>query len=73
MGAGYRLKEAREERGYTQKQIAAVIGVTRSAYNQYERGRRDIPIESVIKLADYYQCSTDEILGSWAYNEGLTS
>lgn len=69
MGNGFRLKECRRERGYTQEQIAQVLGVTRVAYTHWESGRRDIPNEALIQLADFYGCMVDELLGSRYYYE----
>lgn len=60
----YRLRACREERGYTQAEIAKVLGITRSAYTHYESGRNDIPLDSLMVLADFYKCTTDELLGS---------
>lgn len=68
MANGYRLREVRMAHGYTQKQVADKLGVTRNAYNMYERGKRDIPLESLIKIADWYRCTTDELLGSSAWH-----
>lgn len=63
----YRLRACREERGYTQADIAKVLGITRSAYTHYESGRNDIPLDSLLVLADFYKCTTDELLGSEYY------
>lgn len=63
----YRLRACREERGYTQAEIAKVLRITRSAYTHYESGRNDIPLDSLIVLADFYKCTTDELLGSKHY------
>lgn len=63
----YRLRACREEHGYTQADIAKVLGITRSAYTHYESGRNDIPLDSLIVLADFYKCTTDELLGSKHY------
>lgn len=63
----YRLRACREERGYTQAEIAKVLGITRSAYTHYESGRNDIPLDSLIMLANFYKCTTDELLGSEYY------
>lgn len=65
--AGYRLQICRTNRGYTQKQIAEVLGISRAAYAHYETGARDIPTDLLIKLADFYGCTTDELVGSRYY------
>lgn len=38
------IRVIREDRGYTQKQVAAVLGTTRQYYSDYENGKREIPI-----------------------------
>lgn len=57
-----RLKELREERGLTQKEIANVLNVKQNTYSQYENGQRQLPIESLILIAKYYNVSTDYVL-----------
>lgn len=67
MNRGFRLKECRLENKMTQQQVADYLGVSRVCYTNYENGKREIPIENIIKLAKLYKCSTDAILGSWYY------
>ncbi|MBQ8395100.1 MAG: helix-turn-helix transcriptional regulator [Clostridia bacterium] len=57
-----RLKELREENDYKQEYIASIIGVKQNAYSQYETGKRQIPVEALIKLANFYDVSVDYIL-----------
>lgn len=57
------LRTIREERGYTQKQIAEVLKTTRQYYNDYENGKRDIPIRIYLVLADFYNVSIDYLAG----------
>lgn len=58
-----RLKGLREDRDLLQKDIAKFLDVTQVAYSCYEIGRRQIPIEALIKLAKFYNVSVDYILG----------
>ena len=58
-----RLRELREERHLGQKEVAAVLGIRINVYQRYEYGERLIPIDKLMMLADYYQTSTDYILG----------
>ena len=58
-----RLKELRERKGYTKKQVAAGVGITDRAYIAYEYGERDVSTETLSKLADFYGVSTDYLLG----------
>ena len=57
-----RLKDIREDKDLLQKQIAIILEITRQQYGLYESGKRDIPIDLLIKLADFYHVSTDYIL-----------
>lgn len=67
MDKSFRLKECRDERGMTQQEVADGIGIPRVNYTRYETGAREIPLDVLIKLARFYKCSTDELLGSWAF------
>ena len=57
-----RLKELREDRDISQKVLAEYLCVKQNTYSQYENGQRQLPIEVLIKLAKYYNVSTDYIL-----------
>ena len=58
-----RLKGLREDRDLFQKDIAKILNVTQVAYSCYEIGRRQIPIDALIKLALFYHTSIDYLLG----------
>ena len=58
-----RLKLLREEKKLIQKDIAKLLNVSIPAVNQYESGKRDMSTETVIKLAEYFNVSTDYLLG----------
>lgn len=58
-----RLKDLREDADLTQKRIAEYLHIRQNTYSQYETGQRQIPIEMLIALANYYGTSTDYILG----------
>lgn len=58
-----RLKDLREDKNKTQKQIADEIHMSRTGYNQYEIGANDIPTKVLIALSKYYNTSIDYILG----------
>lgn len=57
-----RLKEIREDKDLTQKEIAQIINVTQQQYNKYELGINSIPIEKLNRLANFYNTSTDYLL-----------
>ena len=57
-----RLKDLREDADIKQKTIADYLHIKQNTYSQYENGQRQVPVEVVIKLANYYSVSTDYIL-----------
>ena len=57
------LRSIREEYNLNQKAIAKYLNVDLSTYSRYENEYRDIPIDILIKLAKYYETSTDYLLG----------
>ena len=59
----YRIRDLREDRDYTQAQIAAVIKTTQQQYSKIETGKADISGEKLIRLAEFYGVSADYILG----------
>ncbi len=58
-----RLKDLREDSDIKQKDIADYLHIKQNTYSQYENGQRQLPIDILIKLAGYYDTSTDYILG----------
>lgn len=58
-----RLRDLREDKGMTQEDVAKYLSVSQTTYSRYESGALDIPTLSLIKLAGFYQMSTDYILG----------
>ena len=58
-----RLADLRNDRDMTQESIAVILNCNREVYRRYEKGIREIPVWAVIKLAEYYNCSTDYLLG----------
>lgn len=58
-----RLKNLRLKNGVTQKDIANNIGVTSVSVQRFEYGTAKPKLDTVIKLADYFDVSTDYLLG----------
>lgn len=58
-----RLKLLREAKKHTQSEIAKLLNTTQQQYSMYENGLRQLPTELLIALADFYNVSTDYILG----------
>lgn len=57
-----RLKLLREEKKISQNDIGKLLGITSQAVGLYENEKRDIPNEYLIKLANYFEVSTDYLL-----------
>ncbi len=48
------LRDERKKSGYTQQQIADLLGIDRSTYTYYESGKLQAPQEVLVKLSEYY-------------------
>jgi transcriptional regulator with XRE-family HTH domain len=60
---GERVAELRIKSGFTQKVIGEKVGVTKSAFANYESGERHPNFETVVKIADALNVSVDYLLG----------
>ena len=58
-----RLRDLREDRDMNQTEVAELLFTSQTVYSRYERGVRTIPVEHLLILADFYDVSTDYILG----------
>ena len=58
-----RIRDLREDRDLTQKQVAQFLGMSQTGYSKYETGENDIPTQILIKLANFYSTSIDYLLG----------
>ena len=58
-----RLRDLREDRDLLQKEVAEVLQCSQVCYSHYELGKRDIPTEVLIRLAEFYHTSVDYLLG----------
>lgn len=58
-----RLRDLREDKDMNQTQIAKLLFTSQTVYSRYERGVLTIPVEHLLILADFYDVSTDYILG----------
>lgn len=57
-----RLYDLRVDNDYRQEDVANFLSITKQAYGMYENGKRNLPIEHLIKLSELYGVSTDFIL-----------
>ena len=60
---GQRLKELREEKGLTQKQLAEKLGINSVTYLHYEKEQREPPLSLLADIAKFYGVSVDYLLG----------
>lgn len=58
-----RIGDLRTDKDKTQKDIADFLHMNLEVYRRYEKGIREIPVWAVLQLADYYNTTTDYILG----------
>lgn len=58
-----RIRDLREDRDLRQQDIAEVLGISQTVYSRYERGFQTIPVQHLLKLAEFYNTSTDYLLG----------
>ena len=57
------IRDLREDADKLQTDIADYLKYTQVCYSNYEMGKRDIPTDVLIALADYYHTSIDYLLG----------
>lgn len=58
-----RLKELRNQHGYTQQQLADYLGITSRSYQRYESGDCEPTLSTVIAIADFFDVTVDYLLG----------
>ncbi len=58
-----RLKDMREDRDLSQKEIADILGILQSDYSKYELGKHMMGIDKYMKLAQFYNVSIDFLVG----------
>ena len=58
-----RIKNLREDNDLTQAVLARELHLSQRAYSHYESGTRKIPLDILVSLAEYYDCSVDYLLG----------
>lgn len=58
-----RIRALREDNDYTQSQVADILNVGQRTYADYELGKTRIPVDSLIKLAEFYDVTMDYISG----------
>ena len=57
-----RIKSLREDKDLTQKELSKFLHISQVAYSYYELNKRNIPLEILCKLADFYNTSVDYLI-----------
>lgn len=57
-----RIRSLREDNDLTQKQLSTILNISQVAYSYYELSKRNIPLELLSKLADFYDTSVDYLM-----------
>ncbi|GAB2558441.1 helix-turn-helix domain-containing protein [Gracilibacillus alcaliphilus] len=60
---GQRIKSLREKNNYSQKRVADAVGISNVQLSRYESGDRKPDPETISLLADFFEVSTDYLLG----------
>ena len=58
-----RIQDLRIDSDLSQKKIGKILHISQRSYSHYETGSRNIPIEMLIRLADYYDTTIDYLVG----------
>ncbi|MCI8619936.1 MAG: helix-turn-helix transcriptional regulator [Oscillospiraceae bacterium] len=58
-----RIRDLRENRNLTQKELAGYLRIHQTTYSDYELGRLNVPVSILHMLADFYDVSVDYLLG----------
>ncbi len=59
---GYRLRALRAAAGTSQATVVREVGVTQAALSNYETGKREVPLSTLIRLARHYDVSLDALV-----------
>ncbi|MCM1466812.1 MAG: helix-turn-helix domain-containing protein [Alistipes sp.] len=57
-----RLRDLREDADLTQTELSKHLNVSKRSYSHYENGTRNIPVDIIVSIADFYDVSVDYIL-----------
>lgn len=60
---GNKLKELRTQKGYTISQLCKELEMNQNTYAKYERNERDVSTDTLSQIADFYDVTTDYLLG----------
>lgn len=58
-----RIRDLRQDKEMNQTEVAKILNTSQKVYSRYETEERSLPIQHLITLANFYNVSTDYILG----------
>ena len=58
-----RIQDLRIDADMSQRELSEILHISQRSYSHYETGSRNIPIEMLIRLANYYEISLDYLVG----------
>ncbi|BFG88298.1 DNA-binding helix-turn-helix protein [Enterococcus faecalis TX0309A] len=58
----YRIRNLREDADLSQEKLARLLHINQATYSRYETGDLEIPVSSLIKLAEFYSTSVDYLV-----------
>ena len=58
-----RIQDLRTDADLSQRQLSEILHISQRSYSHYETGSRNIPIEMLIRFANYYDISIDYLVG----------
>ena len=58
-----RIQALRTDADMSQRQLSEILHISQRSYSHYETGSRNIPVEMLIRLANYYDISVDYLVG----------
>ena len=58
-----RIQDLRTDADMSQRELSEILHISQRSYSHYETGSRNIPIEMLIRLANYYEISLDYLVG----------
>ena len=58
-----RIQDLRTDADMSQRRLSEILHISQRSYSHYETGSRNIPVEMLIRLANYYDISVDYLVG----------
>lgn len=58
-----RIQDLRTDADLSQRELSEILHISQRSYSHYETGSRNIPVEMLIRLANYYEISLDYLIG----------